>query len=304
MFFAALESQFRIHKITEEQHKYSLLINAVTFSDMGETASTHIIKEPDTDPYSVLKTAILEAVKPTDYNQVRAIMAKEKLGDLKPTEFFAKLCRHADPEGKKDKLVMTDVRDNWLRAMPHEWHSALMTITDLQEAAKVADSLKYWGENPVTQAIYQAATKAAATPVEATLPVAAVTSPGGFGATPQVAATSSMSDSARLAKLEEMMTQMSMMLMSQQHFGGGSNNNNSYRYDENNRGGGGGRRRDFNQRGRDRSQSPARINNGVCYYHNKFHERARRCDEGCLHFNQFMAEQGSDSKSSNFQGRP
>jgi hypothetical protein len=306
MFFAALESQFRIHKITEEKHQYSLLINAVNFSDMGEKASTHIIKEPDATPYSVLKAAILETIKPADYNQVRAIMQKEKLGDLKPTEFLAKLFRHADPDGLKNEMVVADVKDTWLRAMPPEWCNALLTINDLQEAAKVADNLKYWRENPVTQAIYQAATGGAAAPapVAATIPVAAVASSGGFPGVPQVAAAAAMSDSTRLDRLEDMVTKLGMLLMQQNSGGGGRNNNNNnndngqqHNSRSNDRG------RNSTWRGRGRSQSPARINNGLCYYHGKFADKARRCDSGCLHYNQFMAEKGSAGKASNFQGR-
>jgi hypothetical protein len=51
---------------------------------------------------------------------------------------------------KKDKMVMADVRNNWLRAMPPEWHNALLTVGDLQVSSEVADSLKYRYENPVT----------------------------------------------------------------------------------------------------------------------------------------------------------
>jgi hypothetical protein len=301
MFFAALESQFRIHKITDEKHQYSLLINAVNFSDMGEKASTHIIKEPDATPYSVLKAAILEAIKPTDYNQVRAIMQKEKLGNLKPTEFLAKLFRHADPDGLKNEMVVADVKDTWLRAMPPEWCNALLTINDLQEAAKVADNLKYWRENPVTQAIYQAATggAAATAPVAATIPVAAVGSAGGLPGVPQVAAATALSDSTRLDRLEDMVSKLGMMLLQQNNGGGGhSNNNNGQQH--NSRSNDKGRNA---WRGRGRSQSPGRINNGLCFYHGKFADKARHCNSGCLHYNQFMAEKGSSSKSSNYQGR-
>jgi len=113
-----------------------------------------------------------------------------------------------------------------------------------------------------------------------------------------------MSDSTRLDRLEDMVTKLGMLLMQQNSGGGGRNNNNNNNDNgQQHNGRSNDRGRNSTWRGRGRSQSPARINNGLCYYHGKFADKARRCDSGCLHYNQFMAEKGSAGKASNFQGR-
>lgn len=283
MFFAVLESQFKRHKVIDESQRFSLLINAIDLDTLDERAGSMVIKEPDDLPYTTLKAAILEALKPADYNQVRALMQKESLGTTMPTDFLARLIRIADPEGTANEVVMADVKDTWLRGMPPEWCTSLLTFTSLKEAAKSADVFKLWKDNPLTQGIYQAATgMGAAAP---TMPVAAVSAPVLPLAAPQVAATTLPTDvDARLARMEDMMSQMSKLIVQT----AANRPNTTYR----------GRNNNANSE-RGRSQSPARINNGLCWRHERFGAEAHWCHEGCQHYNQFMADKGSRKDSSN-----
>jgi hypothetical protein len=281
LFFATLETQFERYEVQLDLDKFACLSLAVDTAQLDEKACGVIANRPE-NAYEALKKAILENIAPADLHQVRALLLKEKLGDTKPSDFLARLTRIGTCEGLDANATKADIRDCWLRGLPAEWHNTLLTYKDLKHAAELADNLKLWSDNPLHSAVYNAATGVGAA---ATIPVAAVAAP-----IHQVAAVAANDTESRIARLEEMMLKLTTMVAQQQNGNNNSNNNNG---NNNYRRG----------RGRGRSRSPARINNGVCYYHDKFGQNAYKCEEGCKNYNAFHAQQASNLAQGNFQGR-
>lgn len=285
VFFGALETQFRLHKVDDQFERYASLVLGVSNVALDEKSSDMISKPPDVDPYDTLKQAVLECISPSSLNEARAMMLKERLGVSKPSDFLARLHRIGAREGTDTQVAQEDIRDAWLRGLPSEWHNTLLTYNSLKDAAEVADNLKLWRENPLHTALYNKATGADG--ASTSFPVAAAAAPLQVSA-----ATLDNSTGARLTRLEEAMLDIRNMLR--------SNNRNNSGYDNyNNRG-----NSDNSGQRRGRSRTPARVNNGICSYHEKYGQDAYRCLEGCRHFNAHMARRGSQqNESGNFQGR-
>jgi hypothetical protein len=304
MFFGGLESQFDFHKVDDEFARYSMLVGALDYKQMDEKSSALIRKRPAATPYSSLKEAILESIKPTDYSQTKALLMKEKLNDGKPSDFLARLTRIADPDGNKNPVVVSDVKEIWIHALPVAWHNTLLAISDMTEAGMKADVLSRWQHTPTQTASYREAIG-----VDVSMPVAAVSNPFLLPA-PQVAAVADHLDLAsRMTRMENSLADLSIALLGSRNNNsnnqrGRSNNNNNNNNNNNTSGGGQGKKGKGFQATRDRSQSPARLNNGLCYAHNKYGDDAYTCRDYCTQWNTFQAQKGSNSEASNFQGRP
>jgi hypothetical protein len=134
MFIGGLESQFTYHKVTDEFEKYSILVGIIDYKEMDEKSANMIRKRPDTDPYTAIKTAVLESFKPSNYAHTKSLLKKEQLGDAKPSDFLARLTRIGDPEGAGNEVVLSDVLEIWIHALPVPWHNTLLAISDRKEA--------------------------------------------------------------------------------------------------------------------------------------------------------------------------
>lgn len=263
LFFGALETQFDLHGITDEKEKYGKLVVVVRFDELEEKACEMIIRRPEDEPYSKLKAAIMEIVAPADLNQVRLLLSKEKLGDLKPSELLARMRRIGTREGADKVVAEADIRDAWLLALPKRCQMMLVGCTSLDDAAAVADNMKRWGEKTGDEDFSSAS------------PVAAV-----------VAAVKDSADS-RLSRLEEMMLQMKSLVMQKGQNQAGGNGGASQ---NNNNGRGRGRYRS-------RSRSQPRFFNGLCFYHHKHGKAAFKCDEGCARHAEFVAKKDDAGNS-------
>jgi hypothetical protein len=313
MFFGGLESQFTFHKITDEFEMYSILVGIIDYKEMDEKSANMIRKRPDTDPYTSIKTAILESFKPSNYAHTKSLLKKEQLGDAKPSDFLARLTRIGDPEGESNPVVLSDVLEIWIHALPVPWHTTLLAISDRKEAGMKADILSRWQHNPKEAAAYREATG-----VDISMPVAALSNP--FLPAAHVAAMADNSDLAnRMTRMERSLADISIALLGTKNNNATNNNNannnnrykgnnynpnhNNERQQDNNTGQGKKEKNHF-QRTRDRSQSPARVNSGLCLAHSRYGEAAYSCREYCTQWNTFQSKQGSNPDAVNFQGRP
>lgn len=285
MFFGGLESQFEYHKVDEEFARYSILVSTLDYKLLDEKSGNMVRKRPAITPYTLLKEAILDSIKPTDYSHVRALLKKEQLGDSMPSDLYARLLRIADPNGTGNAVILSDIKELWIHALPSAWHHTLLAISDMKEAAVKADVLANWEHNPGEAVASREVTTN-------TIPVAAVSSPFSPNA-PQVSAASDSTDiGGRLARVEKTLAELSVFLMGD---GSGNSHTNSSRGNR----GRGGRNNNNN-----RSASPARVNSGLCLAHERYGQEAFSCRSYCTQYNAFMAKKGSNQEASNFQGRP
>ncbi|CAB3371736.1 Hypothetical predicted protein [Cloeon dipterum] len=140
-FFAILEGRFRQHKVEDELDKFLTLATAVPFDELPEAAGNLVRRPPEESPYTKLKAAILENLRPKDYDALRKRMKAIPLGSMKPTEFLNRLRSIADENTLANPIFKTDLLAVWRDAMPSEWRHVLIVEPDIDEAAKKADVL-------------------------------------------------------------------------------------------------------------------------------------------------------------------
>ncbi|CAB3361332.1 Hypothetical predicted protein [Cloeon dipterum] len=140
-FFAILEGRFRQHKVEDELDKFLTLATAVPFDELPEAAGNLVRRPPEESPYTKLKAAILENLRPKDYDALRKRMKAIPLGSMKPTEFLNRLRSIADENTLANPIFKTDLLAVWRDAMPYEWRHVLIVEPDIDEAAKKADVL-------------------------------------------------------------------------------------------------------------------------------------------------------------------
>ncbi|XP_065352600.1 uncharacterized protein LOC135947629 [Cloeon dipterum] len=143
-FFTILEGRFQQFQIVDEIDKYLTLASALDFDDLPEAAGNLVRKMPDATPYTQLKAALLENLKPQNYEALRARMKEIPLGSLKPSEFLARLRATADEATLANPIFKADLLSIWRAAMPAEWRHVLIVEPDIDEAAKKADVLRQY----------------------------------------------------------------------------------------------------------------------------------------------------------------
>lgn len=137
LWFASLEAQFFINKITQEATKFSF---AVAHLDTNCTREVEdiIIQPPASMPYTTLKQAIIARFSESHEEKMRRLLEREHMGDRKPSSFLRhlkSLAGHAFP----DDLM----RSIWTGRLPRQLQIILAAqqVQDLGELAILADRL-------------------------------------------------------------------------------------------------------------------------------------------------------------------
>lgn len=138
-WFAILEHQFRTRRITNQYHKFTYALESMP-SDIGASVRDLIISPPDDNPYDCLKEAVLRQCLPSTEERLRQLLARQPIGDTKPSRHLAHLRSLAGPQFKDSDIV----RELWVRALPRHIQitvTALLEDTTLDKAAQVADKI-------------------------------------------------------------------------------------------------------------------------------------------------------------------
>lgn len=137
LWFYQAEAQFELRSITVSRTKYFYLVAALT----PEAASrvTSLLEEvPAENPYEVLKSALCQAYKLTEYQRAEALANLPPLGDSRPSELLAKI-RRLLPVGHK---TCFRARYDFLSRLPSEIRATLVNSTlELDDLAVQADNL-------------------------------------------------------------------------------------------------------------------------------------------------------------------
>lgn len=86
LWFANVESQFRTHKISQEQTMYDYVLQSLDQTIIPYVAD--LIKNPPANPYIELKSRIITAFCETDEHRLRKLLSGMQIGDQKPSLFL------------------------------------------------------------------------------------------------------------------------------------------------------------------------------------------------------------------------
>ena len=90
MWFAAVEAQFALRKITEEDTMYFHVVQGLE-EQVALQVSQYTRKKPKEDPYTKLKAALLEKFTPTETSRAQAFFHVHPAGDMRPSDIMNNL---------------------------------------------------------------------------------------------------------------------------------------------------------------------------------------------------------------------
>lgn len=137
MWFAHIETQFRVAGITSDQTKYDHVISQLDFKITAEIEDI-IINPPPADRYTHLKNELIRRFSQSEVQRVRLLLTEEELGDRKPTQFLRHLRSLAGNTLSNESIL----RQLFMRRMPQHLQAILAASTDsLDDIAVHADKI-------------------------------------------------------------------------------------------------------------------------------------------------------------------
>ncbi|KAK4887794.1 hypothetical protein RN001_004065 [Aquatica leii] len=145
MWFAQVESHFRISGISSDETKYGYIASSLEAKYACEVRDI-LTKPPQTNRYETLKTELIKMLNATHEQKMRQLLEREELGDRQSSQFL----RHLQA------LAGTSVADDLFKSI---WTSRLQqnsqAILAVQKAANLADSAELAdGMNATPQHVY------------------------------------------------------------------------------------------------------------------------------------------------------
>ena len=89
-----VENRFALRKIDSECHRHELLLSSLHVDLRHLQRVEHVLLDLDpVFPYSYLKTALVKIFGQTEEHQLDQLLHACELGDRKPTELLAEMCK-------------------------------------------------------------------------------------------------------------------------------------------------------------------------------------------------------------------
>ncbi|XP_058802317.1 uncharacterized protein LOC131670610 [Phymastichus coffea] len=113
MWFAQADSQFIISNITNEVTKFHYVVSQLDTRIAVEVEDV-IVNPPADNPYTFLRTKLIERLSASEEQRVRRLISEEELGDRKPSQFLRHLRTLIGTTVIPDNLL----RQFWLQRLP------------------------------------------------------------------------------------------------------------------------------------------------------------------------------------------
>jgi hypothetical protein len=148
VWFAQAKAQFSLAGITAERTKFHYVISQLDQRYAAEVRDI-ITSPPQQDPYTTLRTALLDRLSPSGDQRFRQLLMPEAIGDRKPSQYLWHL-RSLAPDAL-DKLLRTI----WTNKLPRDIQITLAAQPDvpLDAAARCADRITEAVSRPVLTSI-------------------------------------------------------------------------------------------------------------------------------------------------------
>jgi hypothetical protein len=136
VWFAQAEAQFSLAGITNERTKFHHIIAQLDHRYAAEVRDI-ITSPPQQDPYTQLRTELLNRLSPSGEQRLRQLLTPEAMGDRKPSQYLRHL-RSLAPNASDDLL-----RTVWTSQLPRDIQIALAAqpVVQLDAAALCADRI-------------------------------------------------------------------------------------------------------------------------------------------------------------------
>ncbi|XP_037963794.2 uncharacterized protein LOC119691167 [Plutella xylostella] len=137
LWFAQVESQFVLSRITTDDTKFCYLVAQLDHQYAAEVKDV-ITNPPEKDKYLKLKTELIKRLSASKEKRVKQLLMHEELGDRKPSQFLRHLESLAGPDVPKDFLSTI-----WSSRLPHNIQTVVASQSELalEKLAELADKV-------------------------------------------------------------------------------------------------------------------------------------------------------------------
>lgn len=138
IWFARAELQFNIFGVSDEQQRFALTANALSY-DAIQLVADLVTMPPAVNPYQAIKERLLLAHQLTPVQRAGRVMDEPDLGDRRPSQLLAALLTNCPPGEEQSAFF----RSCFIRKLPAEIQMLLdESQVDIKLLAQQADS--YW----------------------------------------------------------------------------------------------------------------------------------------------------------------
>lgn len=127
LWFAQVESQFALSKISIDETKFYYLVAQLDHQYAIEVKDV-ITNPPATDKYIKLKTELIKRLSASKEKRVKQLLMHEELGDRKPSQFLRHLSGLAGPSVPTDFLLTL-----WSSRLPQNIQTVIASQMDLEQ---------------------------------------------------------------------------------------------------------------------------------------------------------------------------
>lgn len=253
LWFAQIEAQFLIAHINQETTKFAYTVSQLEGKHAHEVRD--IIKNPPPDnPYSHLKKEMILRLSPSSNQRIKQILIDEEIGSRKPSQFLRHLQSLANNTGINDDLI----RHLWVSRLPTQIQSIIqvqLSEQTLDQLACVADSIHEINKQVPINTVNAMGINKTATPQQSFSPISTVCATSSSSST-----QSDLNSQVKELALEiEKLKQLSSF-----HFEHGSKGCTR-----------------FHSPNQNHSKSPISQPDDTCWYHYKFGNKAKKCNQPC-----------------------
>ena len=248
LWFGQVESVFCTHGIRKQLLMFAHVAQNLP-PDAAEEVSDLINNVPEDDPYDKIKAALINRTGISEQANLDALFANVEIGDRKPSQLLRHMRKLLGTRSMDDAIF----RHLWMKKIPLNAQNVLAACSDtvsLEEIASIADRIL---QQTPTHTVSQVA-PARTLLVPTTLPTTSHT-------IPPHPITPCQCKSAWQQQMADLTSQMNLVLATITQKGPASNRDRSH--------------------SRARSKSRTRLDDGICWYHRRYGNLARKCTSPC-----------------------
>lgn len=136
LWFCQVESQFESRRIVSEKTRYHFVVASIE-SEILAQVSDVITNTPSENPYTALKTSLLERFADSEEKRIKKLLRDMSLGDKRPSHLLREM---KDLAGSK--LSDEFLKSLWIQHLPQQTQAILSASGDeLSKQAILADKI-------------------------------------------------------------------------------------------------------------------------------------------------------------------
>lgn len=266
-WFIQVETQFSINKIKKDRSMYEHVIISLP-QDIIMTVVDIIENPPATDLYVTLKKTLIERHSMSDEKRLEKLLSDKEMGYQKPSDFYRSLESLAGTSGVINREFLVKL---WMRRLPKQINIALVATgkTSHTELTSLADRIWEASKHDQIGSVCPQENNAGA-PRPVSNFESQTNTPSMPGFSQMCSALAEMT--TRFRDMEQELSEVRSMMLNRQPPRNRSTSRNRNRF-----------------RSRSRSSNNSRDRDpNLCWYHNRWGDRANNCQPGCKNHSTFV----------------